>query len=44
MDFKKLLENKMLLASIVGGTVLLLIIFIGAYGKSGLDQFAYFRF
>ena len=28
MDFKKLLENKVLLASIIGGTVLLLIIFI----------------
>ena len=28
MDFKKLLENKVLLASVVGGTVLLLIIFI----------------
>ena len=28
MDFKKLLENKILLASIVGGVVLLLIIFI----------------
>ena len=28
MDFKKLLENKVLLASVIGGTVLLLIIFI----------------
>ena len=28
MDFKKLLENKILLASIVGGIVLLLVIFI----------------
>ena len=28
MDFKKLLENKVLLASIIGGVVLLLIVFI----------------
>ena len=28
MDFKKLLENKVLLASVIGGTVVLLIIFI----------------
>ena len=28
MDFKKLLENKILLASIVGGVVLLLVVFI----------------
>ena len=28
MDFKKLLENKVLLASVIGGTILLLIIFI----------------
>ena len=28
MDFKKILENKVLLASIIGGVVLLLVIFI----------------
>ena len=28
MDFKKLLENKVLLASVAGGIVLLLVIFI----------------
>ena len=36
MDFKKILENKILLAAIIGGTVLLLIIFIlcGALASS----------
>ena len=43
MDFKKLLENKILLASIVGGVVLLLIVFIicgtiAASSKSKNDQ------
>ena len=43
MDFKKLLENKILLASIVGGIVLLLIVFIicgtiAASSKSKNDQ------
>ena len=43
MDFKKLLENKILLASIVGGVVLLLIVFIicgtiAASNKSKNDE------
>ena len=40
MDFKKLLENKVLLAAIAGGIVLLLIVFIicGAIASSGKDK------
>ena len=37
MDFKKLLENKILLASLVGGVVLLLIVFI-ICGTIALNQ------
>ena len=42
MDFKQLLENKVLLASIVGGIVLLLVVFLVcgsvASSKSGSEQ------
>ena len=40
MDFKKLLENKILLASVAGGIVLLLLIFIicGAIANSSSSK------